>query len=109
MLREDTEIAVRNKQEAVKCMPVLSQYKYSLLQGSQASRHQLGTSPMCHGLKYLFLCEKERRWLLATVFVGRARAGSLLSAGVHSGSSAAVPKPQPDSPATPTLSIAGFL
>lgn len=69
-------------------MLVLSQYKYSLLQGSQASQHQLRILATCHGLKYF--CEKERGWLFATAFAGRAKTQSLGGTEVHPGSPAAL-------------------
>lgn len=59
-----------------------------MLQGSQASQHQLRILATCHGLKYF--CEKERGWLFATAFAGRARTQSPGGTEVHSGSPAAL-------------------
>lgn len=81
-------IAVSNNQKDMKCMLVLSWYKYSLLQGSQASQHQLKILATCHGLKYF--CEKERRSLFATAFAGRAKTQSLRGTEEHPGSPAAL-------------------
>lgn len=85
---KQTGIAVSNNQKDMKCMLVLGWYKYSLLQGSQASQHQLRILATCHGLKYF--CEKERGWLFATAFAGRARTQSPGGTEVHSGSPAAL-------------------